>query len=48
MSGRQMKKEGYLLARLIEQSNPSRLWAVATRSQRHGFESWKEAYVTLR
>lgn len=49
MSGRQLRKEGYLSVRLIEQPNAIRRFgATAMKIHRHGFESWRDAYVTLR
>ena len=49
MSGRQLRKEGYLSAKLVEQPSAiKRLGAATIKSYRHGFESWNNAYVTLR
>ncbi len=49
MSGRKLRKEGYLYVKLVEQATPiRRISAVTIKSQRHGFESWQNGYVTLR
>jgi len=49
MSGRKLRKEGYLYAKLIEPpTSMRRLSAVAIKSNRHGFEAWRNAYLTLR
>jgi hypothetical protein len=50
MSGRKLRKEGYLDAKLIETPTAiRRISAAATlKSQRHGYETWNNAYVTLR
>lgn len=49
MSGRKLRKEGYLTVMLVEQpTTMRRLSSVALKVQRHGFESWRNAYVTLR
>ena len=49
MSGRKLRKEGYLYCKLVEQSTGIKRLSQATmKSQRHGFESWQNAYVTLR
>lgn len=49
MSGRKLRKEGVLYTKLIEPSTTMRRLGAATlKSHRTPFESWREAYVTLR
>jgi hypothetical protein len=49
MSGRKLRKEGYLYAKLIELPTAmKRFSAVALKTHRHGFEAWQSAYITLR
>jgi len=49
MSGRKLRKEGYLYVKLIEQPTAIRRISAATmKTQRHGFETWQNGYVTLR
>lgn len=49
MSGRKLRKEGYLYVKLNEQANTIRRIGAATmKLQRHGFEAWHSGYVTLR
>ncbi len=49
MSGRKLRKEGYLFAKLVESpSAMRRISAAAMKTQRHGFETWKSGYITLR
>jgi hypothetical protein len=49
MSGRKLRKEGYLYVKLVEPSTTMRrLSTVAHKNPRHGFEAWQNAYVTLR
>lgn len=49
MSGRKLRKEGYLEAKLLESGIAMRRLSVATlKVNKHGFESWHNAYVTLR
>lgn len=49
MSGRKLRKEGYLTVLLIEPPTTMRRLSAATmKVQRHGFETWRKAYVTLR
>jgi len=50
MSGRKLRKEGQLYAKLAELPTAMRrISAAATlKPNRHGFETWRNAYVTLR
>jgi hypothetical protein len=49
MSGRKLRKEGYLYTKLIEPPTAMRRLGAATlKSHRPPFESWRNAYVTLR
>jgi hypothetical protein len=49
MSGRKLRKEGYLQVKLVEQPTAIRRISQATmKTPRHGFEAWKDGYVTLR
>lgn len=49
MSGRKLRKEGYLSVMLIEQPTAMRRLSTTTmKTQRHGFEKYRNAYVTLR
>ncbi|CAF4244736.1 unnamed protein product, partial [Adineta steineri] len=49
MSGRKLRKEGSLHVKLIEPPTPIRLLSAATlKSHRQPFETWRNAYVTLR
>ncbi|CAF1060489.1 unnamed protein product [Rotaria magnacalcarata] len=49
MSGRQLRKEGMLYTKLVEPATAIRRLGNATlKSHRHPFETWRNAYVTLR
>ena len=49
MSGRKLRKEGYLQVKLLETPTTiQRLSAVTLKSHRSPLESWRNAYVTLR
>jgi hypothetical protein len=49
MSGRKLRKEGYLHTKLVEPPTAMRLLTAATlKSHRQPFETWRNAYVTLR
>lgn len=49
MSGRILRKEGHLYAKLVEASTPmKRLSAATMQKHRAPFEIWRNAYVTLR
>jgi hypothetical protein len=49
MSGRQLRKEGYLHIKLVEPpTTMRRLGAATLKTHRHPFETWRNAYVTLR
>jgi hypothetical protein len=49
MSGRKLRKEGYLSTKLVMPPTAiQRLTAATLKSHRSTFETWKNAYVTLR
>ncbi|CAF3547720.1 unnamed protein product [Rotaria sordida] len=49
MSGRKLRKEGFLHTKLVEPATAMRRLGAATlKSHRHSFETWRNAYVTLR
>ena len=49
MSGRILRKEGHLYAKLVEASTPmKRLSAATMQKHRAPFDIWRNAYVTLR
>lgn len=49
MSGRKLRKEGYLYTKLVEPaSTMKRLSAATLKSHRQPLEVWRNAYVTLR
>lgn len=49
MSGRKLRKEGYLYAKLVESPTAMRRLTAATlKTPRHGFETWRNAHITLR
>jgi hypothetical protein len=49
MSGRKLRKEGYLQAKLLESpSAMQRISAATLKTHRSPLESWKNAYITLR
>jgi hypothetical protein len=49
MSGRKLRKEGYLYTKLVESpTTMRRLGAATLKSHRQPFETWRNAYVTLR
>lgn len=49
MSGRKLRKDGHLSVMLVESPTAMRrLSTTALKTHRHGFESYRNAYVTLR
>ncbi|CAF2400115.1 unnamed protein product [Rotaria sp. Silwood2] len=49
MSGRKLRKEGFLYTKLVESATAiRRLGAATLKSHRHSFETWRNAYITLR
>ena len=49
MSGRKLRKEGYLSTKLVVAPTAMRRFTAATlKSHRSAFETWTNAYVTLR
>ncbi|CAF4488117.1 unnamed protein product [Rotaria sp. Silwood1] len=49
MSGRKLRKEGFLYTKLVEPGTTiRRLGAATLKSHRYSFETWRNAYVTLR